>query len=50
VIGGAMLVIAPLGGWHHILGETMVISGIAGMLLVGFGVLRRDRGRGRGRR
>jgi ubiquinone biosynthesis protein len=50
VIGGAMLVIAPLGGWHHILGETMVIAGIAGMVLVGFGVLRRDRGRGRGRR
>jgi ubiquinone biosynthesis protein len=50
VIGGAMLVIAPLGGWHHILGETMVIAGIAGMVLVVFGLLRRDRGRGRGRR
>lgn len=50
VIGGAMLVIAPLGGWHHLLGETMVICGIGGMVLVSFGVLRRDRGRGRGRR
>ena len=50
VIGGAMLVIAPLVGWHHILGETMVAAGIAGMVLVGVGVLRRDSGRGRGRR
>jgi len=51
VIGGAMLALAPpLGGWHHILGETMVISGIFGTLLVWIGILRPDRGRGRGRR
>ena len=50
VIGGAMLVIAPLGGWHHVLGETMVVAGFFGTLLVWIGVVRRDRGRGRGRR
>jgi ubiquinone biosynthesis protein len=50
VIGGSMLVLAPMGGWHHILGESMVISGIFGTLLVCIGALRHDRGRGRGRR
>jgi ubiquinone biosynthesis protein len=50
VIGGAMLVNAPLPGWHHILGETMVYAGILGTIFVWFGVLRRDRGRGHGRR
>jgi ubiquinone biosynthesis protein len=45
VIGGSMLVIAPLGGWHQILGETMVISGILGTLIICVGTLRRDRGR-----
>lgn len=45
VIGGAMLVIAPLGGWHHIIGETMVVSGIFGTILICIGALRRDRGR-----
>ncbi|HXE96003.1 MAG TPA: AarF/UbiB family protein [Dongiaceae bacterium] len=50
VVGGAMLVNAPLLGWHHILGETMVYAGIFGTLIVSAGALRRDRGRGRGRR
>jgi len=51
VVGGAMLSLAPpLGAWHHILGETMVIAGIFSTLLVWIGVLRHDRGRGRGRR
>ncbi|MCK9294503.1 MAG: AarF/UbiB family protein [Desulfobulbaceae bacterium] len=45
VIGGAMLVIAPLAGLHHILGEIMIIVGIFGTLLVCIGALRRDRGR-----
>jgi len=45
VIGGAMLVIAPLGGWHHMLGEAMVISGITGTFIVIVDALRRDRGR-----
>ena len=50
VIGGAMLVTAPLGGWHHILGEMMVVAGSFGTILISGGMLRRDRGRGRGRR
>ena len=45
VIGGAMLVLAPLGGWHHMLGEAMVVIGIIGIVMISFGALRRDRGR-----
>jgi ubiquinone biosynthesis protein len=45
VIGGSMLVLAPQGGWHHNLGEAMVISGIFGTLIICIGALRRDRGR-----
>jgi len=45
IFGGAMLVNAPLAGWHHYLGEGMVISGILGTLLVIIGSMRRDRGR-----
>jgi ubiquinone biosynthesis protein len=45
VIGGAMLVIAPREGWHHILGETMVIGGIVGTIIISFGALRGGRGR-----
>ena len=50
VIGGAMLVEGPLGGWHHELGEVMVFSGITAMIIVLIGILRGDQGRGRGRR
>jgi ubiquinone biosynthesis protein len=51
VIGGAMLVLAPRDvGWHHNLGEIMVIAGIIGTLIISIGALRRDRGRGPGRR
>lgn len=50
VIGGSMLVNAPLPGWHHILGETMVYTGIFGTFIVWIGALRRDQGRGSGRR
>jgi ubiquinone biosynthesis protein len=50
VIGGGMLVLAPLRGWHHVFGEIMVVAGIFGTLLVCIGIFRRDRGRGRGRR
>ena len=50
VIGGAMLVLAPLGGWHNILGELMVVAGIFGTIFIFIGALRHDRGRGRGRR
>jgi ubiquinone biosynthesis protein len=45
VIGGSMLVLAPLGGWHHVLGEVMVVSGILGTALISVGALRHDRGR-----
>lgn len=51
VIGGALLAFAPpSGALHHLLGETMVICGIGGTVIVWIGILRRDRGRGRGRR
>ena len=51
VIGGAMLVAAPLdSGWHHMAGQIMVVAGVIGTLLVWIGILRPDRGRGRGRR
>jgi ubiquinone biosynthesis protein len=46
VIGGAMLVIAPPAeGLHHILGETMVIAGSFGTLIVFIGIMRPDRSR-----
>ena len=45
VIGGSMLLLTPIGGWHHTLGETMIVSGIAGMFISYIGTLRRDRGR-----
>jgi ubiquinone biosynthesis protein len=45
VIGGSMLVIAPQVGWHHILGESMVVAGIFSTLIICIGAFRRDRGR-----
>lgn len=51
VIGGAMLVAAPLdSGWHHDTGQVMIIAGIIGTLIVSLGILKRDHGRGSGRR
>jgi hypothetical protein len=38
-------VLAPLGGWHLILGDVMVFVGIGGTLLMSLGAVRRDRGR-----
>jgi ubiquinone biosynthesis protein len=43
VIGGSMLLMTPMGGWHDIIGKTMLTSGIVGMLITGIGALRRDR-------
>jgi hypothetical protein len=40
-----MLLITPMGGWHHTLGETMIIGGIIGMLITALGALRRGHGR-----
>ena len=45
VIGGSMLLMTPMGGWNQILGETMIISGIGGMLLTGVGALLRGHSR-----
>ncbi len=44
VVGGSMLLLTPMGGWHHTLGETMIIGGVIGMLLTGLGALRRSHG------
>jgi len=44
VIGGSMLLMTPMGGWHDILGETMTFSGLAGMLISFIGALRRSQG------
>jgi ubiquinone biosynthesis protein len=45
VIGGSMLLLTPTAGWHHTLGETMIVTGIVGMFISYVGALRRDRGR-----
>lgn len=51
ISGGSTLVNAPSdAGWHHYFGEAMVAVGVFGALLVCISLLRRDRGRGRGRR
>jgi ubiquinone biosynthesis protein len=42
VIGGSMLLMTPMGDWHDTVGEAMLVSGIAGMLVTGIGALRRD--------
>ena len=43
IIGGTMLLLTPMGGWHHMLGEGMILSGIIGMLIGQIGALRRNR-------
>jgi ubiquinone biosynthesis protein len=45
VVSGSLLLLTPMGGWHHLLGETMVISGIAGMVFGAIGAMRRDHSR-----
>ena len=42
VISGSLLLLTPVGGWHHLLGEAMVICGIVGMLVIGIGAMRRS--------
>jgi hypothetical protein len=37
VVGGSLLLIARLGGWHHRLGEIMILSGFFGMFIRGIG-------------
>jgi Na+-transporting NADH:ubiquinone oxidoreductase subunit NqrB len=41
IIGGTMLLLTPMGGWHHMLGEGMILSGIIGMIVGQLGALRR---------
>jgi len=51
LIGGSMLVNSQHDtSWHHYLGEAMVGAGVVATLLVGIAALRRDQGRGGGRR
>jgi len=50
IIGGSTMVTTPEVGWHHVLGEVLVISGVLGTIIISFGALRRDQGRGHGRR
>jgi ubiquinone biosynthesis protein len=45
VVGGSLLLVARLPGWHHNLGEIMVISGFFGMFIIRVGAWLRDRGR-----
>ena len=45
LISGSLLLLPPMGGWHHGLGEAMIVAGIAGMLIAGIGAMRRDHGR-----
>jgi ubiquinone biosynthesis protein len=42
VIGGSMLLMTPLGGWHDTFGEMMIISGFAGIIIIYIRALRRD--------
>ncbi len=44
VVSGAMLMLTPLGGRHHIFGEVMIVSGVIGMIIAAIGALRRDHG------
>jgi ubiquinone biosynthesis protein len=50
VIGGSMLTIAPQGGYHHIVGEIIVVAGVFGTFIICIGTVKRDQGRGSGRR
>ena len=42
LIGGSMLLLTPMAGWHHTLGEIMVIGGIVGIIFIYIRALRRD--------
>jgi hypothetical protein len=37
-----MLLMTPMGGWHDTLGEAMIVSGLAGMLITSIRAMRRD--------
>lgn len=40
VISGSMLLLTPMDGWHHNLGEVMIISGIIGMVVIAISAMR----------
>ena len=42
VIGGTMLLLTPMGGWHHLLGEAMITIGVLGIIVSRVQALRRD--------
>ncbi len=42
VIGGSMLLMTPMGGWHDTFGEMMIISGFLGIIIIYIRALRRD--------
>jgi ubiquinone biosynthesis protein len=41
VISGSLLLLTPMSGWHHTLGEVMIVGGIVGMVLSAIGAMRR---------
>ena len=45
LIGGSMLLMTPMGGWHDTLGTAMIIGGIVGILITRVGGWLRNRGR-----
>ena len=45
VVSGTMLLFTTMGGWHHLLGVTMISIGVFGILLVRIGAWFRERGR-----
>ena len=45
IIGGSTMITTPEIGWHHLLGEILVVAGVLGTILIYIGVLRRDSGR-----
>lgn len=47
VISGAMLMLTPIGGWHHHFGEAMIGAGVVGMLIAGMLALRRRQADGK---
>ena len=42
VIGGSMLLLSPMAGWHHSLGELMIVGGVVGIVVSRIRSLRRD--------
>ena len=41
-LNGLLLLLTPIGGWRHTLGEIMIVSGIVGIVIAGIGAMRRE--------